>query len=285
MADDLSPDVTTLSDDDIADEPLFDAPVTASTVIEAPSDTSEEATNEAEDTKDAETTDEAKAEAKDTEATETTEAKAEEAQQTDEAPKGQPDPQAARQAYLERQQTRRAVEQQIDNAYAPKSQDDLYQENIDKGMDEQQAEAQAQIQALREEMQYDKQRTYIAELNAGMQAEAVNAMSDFPVFNEKSPEYDADFTKMVESQYQKAARLQYDDNGIILNAEEPLYDFYQQAWNIYNRGASKGATKAQAETTETLSRVESVAGGSSSTSRGPETLEEMGERLANMPLI
>jgi hypothetical protein len=52
-------------------------------------------------------------------------------------------------------------------------------------MEEQQAAVQAQIQAMREEMQYNQQRTAIAELNAGMQAEAVNAMNDFPVSGTK----------------------------------------------------------------------------------------------------
>lgn len=184
----------------------------------------------------------------------------------------------------ERQQTKQQVAQQLDQVYGPKTAEQLAEEYQQQGFDEQEARRQAEIQAIREEIQYERQRSTISELNAGMQADAVNAMADFPVFNEKSPEYDPEFAAMVQSQYQVAARLQTDDNGIILNAEVPLYDFYKTMNDIYARGSSKGASQAQKETLEVLSRTED-AGGGSSTNKGTETLDELGERLADLPIM
>ncbi len=113
-----------------------------------------------------------------------------------------------------------------------------------------------------------------------MQADAVNVTNDFPVFNPNSKEYDPEFTQMVEQQYRQAARLQVDDNNIIVNAEVPLYDFYQQMSNIYGRGASRGQQQGQQEYQQMLSRTENP-GGSSSTVSG-NSLSELEERLGNV---
>lgn len=280
MQDDTSADVQA-NDDDIEDAPLFAQPVTAEAATEAPTTTTEEAETKGVEGEAAKTTDEANTEAKDTEATATEEAATEQTTETAKAP----DPQAAYRAYQERQRTREAVEQQLDQVYGPKTEQQLYEENIDNGLSEEQAQAKAELQALREEFQYATQRTQLAELNATLNTDALNVANEYSVFNEKSPDYDKDFTEMVGQAYQQAARVQADQNGIILNADIPLYDFYKRMADIYNRGSSKGAAQAQTEAVETLSRVEAVSGGSSSTNRHAETLEEMGERLADMPLI
>ena len=180
--------------------------------------------------------------------------------------------QYARQRIQERQRTRQNVEQQIEQAYGAKSEQEL----IDEGMTEQ----QAQIEALRQEMQFERQKTQIAELNAGLQAEAVNITNDFPVFNPNSKEYDPEFAQIVEQQYKTASRLQTDDNGIVINADVPLYDFYQQMHNIYSRGTSRGQTQGQQEYQQMMSRTENP-GGSSSTSKG-DTLSELEERLGDV---
>jgi hypothetical protein len=271
------------ADNDIADEPLFGTPEVTQTAPEAPSETTEEATTEAVATQDSDKEADAETtEAKDTEATAKDEGNTDDSKATDTEDKGKPDPQAAYRAYQERRARQQAVEQQIDQVYAPKSQDELYQENIDQGLTEEQAQYKAEVQALREEMQYAAQRTQIAELNASMQAEAVNALNDFSVFNPDSKDYDPEFSEMVQSRYQKT--IQMDDNGLILAAQEPLYDYYKQMADIYNRGASKGTQQGQAEMQEMLAKTEAVGGGSQG-SKGAETLEEMGERLADVPLI
>lgn len=178
----------------------------------------------------------------------------------------------ARQRIAERQRTRQEVAKQLDQTYGPKTEDDLIEEGLDP--------AQAQIEALRQEMNYARQRTEIAELNAGLQAEAVNVTNDFPVFNPKSPDFDPEFAGIVEQQYKQAARLQLDDNGIVVNADVPLYDYYQQMATIYNRGTERGAKQGQQEYQQMMSRTENP-GGSSSSSKG-DSLQDLEDRIGDM---
>lgn len=272
MADDTSTDIP----EDIADVSLIDPlpedePDTEATSEAAPA----ESKDDAEAKPSEETTDKTEtSEAKDTEATPETPKDDTQEQPETQTDKGKPDPALAYKAYQERQQRKQAVEQQLDTVYGPKSQEQLEQEGLDP--------VQAQVQALREEMTYAQQRTQIAELNAGMQAEAVNALNDFPVFNEKSPEYDADFAASVQSRYQRFIETD-PETGLILRADEPLYDFYKEMNDIYTRGTSKGSQQGQADAMQMLSRTEDI-GGSSSVNKGPETLEEMAERLGDIPI-
>lgn len=113
-----------------------------------------------------------------------------------------------------------------------------------------------------------------------MQAEAVNVVNDYGVFNPKSSDYDEGFTQEVEQAYKTAARLVTDENGIVTNAEIPLYDFYQRMAKIYERGSSKGSAQGTKAALETLSRVEDTVGGSSSTNKG-DSLADLEERLGN----
>lgn len=178
----------------------------------------------------------------------------------------------ARQRIQERQRVKQQVERQVDQTYGPKTEEDL----INEGYSEQ----QAQILALREEMNYKEQRTQIAELNAGLQVETVNVVNDFPVFNPNSEDYDKEFAEMVANQYKVAARLQTDENNIVINAEVPLYDFYQQMANIRSQAASKFQQQGQQQYQEMLARTENP-GGSSSTSSG-NSLDELEERLGDV---
>lgn len=254
---------------------LVDNAIAPASQSAAPSEPADQGTNEAADTKEQPPapTEVATSDGKDSEPKE-------QPKESDPTPDQGPQQtqaerqEAARRAYLERQQTRQNVQQQIDETYAPKSEQEL----IEEGMNTR----DAQIEALRQEMQFKEQRTQIAELNAGMQAEAVNALNDFPVFNEKSADYDPDFTAMVQEQYRVAARLQTDDSGLVLNAEVPLYDFYQRMASIYNRGASKGSQQAQADTVNMLGRTEDVGGSSTLAGNKGDSLAELEERLGDM---
>lgn len=189
----------------------------------------------------------------------------------EEAPKVDPD--RARQEYLNRQRTKQNVQQQIDQIYAPKTEEELVEEGLSRG--------DAQIQALREEMAFKEQRAQIAEMNAGLQVDAVNVLNDFPIFNPDSPEYDEAFTNMVQQQYQTAARLQADQNGIVLNAEVPLYDFHKQMADIYSRGRSNGAQKGQQDALQVLAAVENPGGSSSANNPSSDSLADLEERLGD----
>ncbi len=208
-------------------------------------------------------------EAKDTEATPN-----EETQEEVEQPKDQPkeDPKViAQRAYQDRQRTRQQVAQQVDQVYGPKTIDDL--------VDEGHSESDAKIEALRQEIAFRDQRANIAELNSGLQSDAVNVMEDFDVYNEKSPNYDPEFTQQVQQAYTTASRLESDENGIVLNAEVGLYDFYKQMADIYGRGATKGANEGQAAAMQMLSRSETPGGAPGKTG---DSLAELEERLGDV---
>jgi len=261
----MADETTTVADDDIQDVSLIDTPLDAP--IEAPSETAEDTpADEGSDTQEQQET--APSEGEDTPPKEAEQPQPTEQQLAEQAKE------RARMEYQQRQRTKQAVAQQLDQAYGPKSEEDLVQEGYDQ--------RDAQVEALRQEMQYERQKTYIAELNAGMQAEAVQVTSDFPVFNPNSPDFDPEFTGMVEQQYKLASRLQTDEAGIVVNAEVPLYDFYKQMHNIYSRGTSRGQQQGQQEYQQMLSRTENP-GGSSSTSKG-DSLEELEERLGDVAI-
>lgn len=261
--------------DDTPDVSLIDTDFNAP-LNETPSETAAENTeHEGADTQEEQTSEakEATSEAKDTEATDQPE---KEGQETDKQPAQEQSKEEQRQrayaAYQERQRTKQAVAQQIDQTYGPKSEQEL----VDEGLDPQ----AAQIEALRQEMYYSQQRTQIAELNAGMQAEAVQVTSEFDIFNPNSPNYDAEYAKDVEEEYKIAARLQTDEQGIVINAEFPLYDFYARKATSYQRAIERGASRGQQEYQQMLTRTENP-GGSSSTSKG-DSLTDLEERLGDV---
>jgi hypothetical protein len=273
---------TTISDDNIADVDLITTPLDApadgkpAEIAEPPKEDGATPTDTPENK------DSKPADAKATEAT----AKPDEAEQTTEPkPDDKPAEQSkddqrarAQQEYANRQRVKNQVAQQLDQHYGPKTEQQLQ----DEGMEA----VEAKIEAMRSEMAYSQQRTQIAELNAGMQAEAVNAEADFGVFNPKSPDYDESFTKDVEAAYKQAARLEIDDTtGMVLNAEVPLYDFYQRMAGIYERGASKGAATSQQQTLEMMARTEDASGSSTASRGGTESLAEMEARLADSSIL
>lgn len=253
------PDVSLMGDDIQAEQ--ADTPVTTE---DTPKDGTEN--------QDEQTEDDEKPSEGEEKPTEDEKPQEQETPKDDEAERRRQNEEYARRRIQERQRTKREVEQKLDQSYGPKTAEEL----VEEGM----SEAQAQVEALRQDMQYERQRTQIAELNASLQVEAVNVFNDFPVFKEGSPEYDPEFAQMVEQQYRQAARLETDDNGIVINAEIPLYDYYENMARIYNRGSTKGQQQGQQVTDEMLARTDNP-GGSSSTSRGNE-LDELEERLGDM---
>jgi hypothetical protein len=291
-------DAPIVSEDDIADVSLIDTPIAPPSDDSKPSAPADDAAKGA-DTQGKPADDAAKPDAKGTKADTppappaTDPNKPADDQKPEDGDQNKPDDQKAdenqlspeeqreqqraraQQEYQNRQRRRTQVANQLDQDYGPKTEEEL----LDQGLDP----ADAKVEALRQEMAYKEQRTHIAELNAGMQAEAVNAINDFGVFNPKSSDYDEEYTRQVEEAYRVAARLQVDEkSGIILNAEVPLYDFYQQMSNIYSRGASKGAQQGQAEMQAMLSRTENPGGSSSTNGNQGTDLEAMEERLGNV---
>lgn len=188
---------------------------------------------------------------------------------------------AARSSWIERTRNRNEAAQQLDQFYGPKTQEQLVQEGMNP--------AEANTEALRQEIAYNQERARVSELNSGMRAEAVEVFSDFPIFRElnadgsKNPEYDPEFAKQVEESYKRDARIQVDEQtGLVINADVSLYDYYKQMHNIYNRGASKGVKQRQDATAAMQSSIENPGGSSSTSQLEPGSLEEMEQRLGDV---
>lgn len=163
------------------------------------------------------------------------------------------------------QKTRQNVLKQVDDAYGPKTIEDLQAEGLE-GTD-------ARIEALRQEMQFEKTKNYIADLNTGLKQDAEQVLRDHPVFDESSKNYDPEFTKEVQEAYKQAARLQYDDNGIVINAELGLADFYSRMAKIREGGSQKGQVAGQQDALKMLSRTEPT--GSTNTTSGEKSAQDM----------
>lgn len=276
MADDTSPDITDL-EASIADVSLTSTPIAPKDDAPAASEPAEQGTDEAAATDSDQQDESAESEGNDSEPKEQPAEQPEPAKTDEEQPAQDPAEarkQEAQRAYLDRQRTRQQVTQQIDETYGPKTADDLVNEGLDQNA--------AQIEALRQEFAFKEQRAQIAEMNANLQAEAVNVLNDFPVFNPNSKQYDAEFTTQVQEAYKTASRLQTDERGIVLNAEVPLYDFHKQMASIYSRGASKGTQQGQQEAVKMLSRTEAVGGSSSTSGNTSNDLADLEERLGNV---
>lgn len=280
-------DTTTIVDEaDIPDVSLLDTPdVKAEQSDDKPGDTADNKPNEGADAK--EESDDAKAD-ESGDAEKTDEAKAAEGDESQEKDGNEQQPaptrqEAAQNAFRQRQRNREQIAQQLDTMYGPKTEEEL----IDQGVDPN----QAPIESMRQELAYKEERTRISELNAGMRADAVEVTRDFPIFDEKSKEYDAEFAAQVAASYQQAARLQEMQIGtnpdgspitIISNADLSLYDHYQQMNNIYQRGTSRGARQMQSDNSAMMARTENPGGSSSANGPAAGSLEEMESRLGDV---
>lgn len=278
MAEDTTqPDVL---EDDIADVSLIDTPDDVATQTTESGETAEQAENEG-----AETQTEERQDSKSPDA-DATKADSEQSEQSEQEQKSeQPDDKAARdqaaaRAWQERQRNRQQVEQRLDETYGPKSQEDLIQEGLPP--------AEAQVEALRQEIAYKEQRAQIAELNAGMITEATEVMSDMPIYRElnpdgtKNPDFDPQFAQFVEQQYKLASRIETDENGNILRADVPLYDFYKSMHDTRQAAIARGQQLGQQSAQQMLSRTENPGGSSSTNGNQADDLDAMEERLANV---
>lgn len=276
--------VTSAPVDEMPDIPLFgDTPAEAASTEATPGETANTTDGAAatEQGNEAKSTTEANV----SEATETTtetppasEQSTQENQTTEQAPvlSREEQRQAAQMAWQQRQRTRNEVAQQIDQAYAPQAAEQLVEEGY--------SPEAAQIEALRQEMYYERERGRVAELNAGMRAEAVEIFSDFPLFDPKSADYNESVANLVQQNYLRDARVQLDDRGIILNADVPIYDYYKQQHEIFNAGASRGATKGQAQVQDMLARTENPGGSNAGSQAAPNSIEEFEARYGDMPI-
>lgn len=108
----------------------------------------------------------------------------------------------------------------------------------------------AAIQALLYNQELDQQQAKVNEISANiadlqynMSLDRVELLKDYPVFDENSPEYNADFTKKAADMYVSAANLQFNEEGAPISADKKLYEFMTDLHGIYEEGLKAGGKK------------------------------------------
>lgn len=130
----------------------------------------------------------------------------------------------------------------------------------------------AREQALGQQQQTLAQQRYQLEVQQNqqtIQSEAVKALADFPMFDETSPEFDAESTKEADDILRDS--LVVDQNGVIVGYKTSPYKIYQTVYNTAQRAAAKAQAKAQKST----ERMMANADGTGSAQQGEASFEKL----------
>ena len=231
MADDTSQD-NILDESTLTDEPVEQTEVEETESKEEPEQKTDESIDKLEEDEE-----------------EKTDEEAEEQETADESET--PDPnELARQEYRERQQQRKQLEAIIGNQFRTQTPEELVEE---QGL----SEAEAKIAALEQKVELQNWRSSIIDLNANINTESLEVMKDYPVFDEKSPEYDKEFSTKVANMYQLAADIQFDETGeYVTNAKISPYDFYKEMADLRGSSVRKGKIEGAKSSEQMLSSSE-----------------------------
>lgn len=138
----------------------------------------------------------------------------------------------------QRNQQRQEIAEVNAKAYQPQT----AQELVDEGLDP----LDARIQAMEQRTQMAEYNAHVADLNANLNIESLQVMSDFPVFNPNAPEYNEGLAKLAADTYTRSAQTQTDPRtGMIIQANVLPYDIYKSFASAHASGAQNGQVKAQ----------------------------------------
>ncbi len=149
----------------------------------------------------------------------------------------------------EKRELKRQIEELTAQAYKPATVDELKEQGMD--------DAQAQIEALRQEQAIKEYNSHALELTSDLNMESMQVLNDFPVFNPDSPEYDKEFAETVSSQYVKASGIKTDPKtGHIVSANLMPYDYFKDMAKIHSRTVQKGEITGKRAAEKQLAAVE-----------------------------
>ena len=203
--------------------------------------------------------------AKDMEAEEAPEEDSEESEEpTEEIPEEEPaEPKKGAEARKEQLQSeirelvskRNELRQQITDTNAQVYQPKTAEELVDEGYDP----AMARVEALEQRTQMAEFNAYVSDLNASLNTEALRVMSDFPVFDPESPQFDKSLSQRAEAVYRQAAQIQVDPNtGLTVQANALPYDIYKAFAETAQSGSQTGAVQGQRAAEKNLAAADTV---------------------------
>lgn len=242
--------------------PAANADTTVATTDETASSTADNAASADESTQDtteAEQTDES---------TDSEESDAEADTQADEPKKGAD----ARKEQLnteirdlvaQRNVLRQEVERINAQVYQPATVEDLLnQENPATG--EYYNRLEAEVESMRQERDVEKYNNHVAESRLTMTTEAQRALSDFPMFDQSSPDYDGEVAAEIDAIL--PSLLEFDPNtGQLIGSKVSIYQLYKSHAKAADAKARKAEITAQRNAEKQLSNADKVTGGKGTT--------------------
>jgi hypothetical protein len=156
-----------------------------------------------------------------------------------------------RELVAKRNELRDEVSKVNSQVYAPQTAEELVAEGMEPAM--------ARVEALEQKAAMAEFNAHVADLNANLNVEALQVMSDFPVFNPDAPEYDKSLAERAKRVYERAAAIETDDKtGLIVNAQVLPYEIYKEFAEAAQAGKQAGAVKGQIAAEKNLAAVDPV---------------------------
>ena len=166
---------------------------------------------------------------------------------------------------------REAVEQVNNQVYQPQSEEDLVNEvNPDTG--DYYNPLEAKIKAMEQREQAREYNAQVADAQLTIQTEAQRALQDFPMFDEKSPEYDAAIASQVDALAERSL-IRDPNTGLIVGTNQSLYQLYKTVADANRAAITKGEIKGQAATEKMLSNADVKSSARAATSKTDPFLE------------
>jgi len=129
------------------------------------------------------------------------------------------------------------------------------EELVDQGYDP----TTARVEALEQESQMTKFNNHVADVNANLNIESLQVMSDFPVFNPDAPEYDKALADRASQMYEKVSGIVTDPKtGLIIDAKVLPYDFYKNIAEVAQRGKQEGSISGQKAAEKNIAAADPV---------------------------
>lgn len=148
-----------------------------------------------------------------------------------------------------REGLRSAIAAENAKVYAPQTADELIAGGIDP--------TTARMEALEQRTQMAEFNAHVADLNANLNAEALQVMHDFPVFDPQSPQYDKNLAERATNVYTQAANQQVDPRtGLIVQSNALPYNIYKAFAEIHAMGSQNGKVSGQQAAEKMLAATE-----------------------------
>ncbi len=104
----------------------------------------------------------------------------------------------------------------------------------------------ARTEALEQKIQMAEYNAHVTDLNAQLEIESRQVMSDYPMFDPESPDFDANLAKSVNALYVKSAKIQTNENtGLVEQVAVSPYEFYKTIADTLTASAQKGEVAGQ----------------------------------------